>query len=140
MSKTAAGWPLRALGGAAVRGIETTARNGAARDSGVNMTKKVEIDELPDRMLDTGSVLELTGLSRSELYLAMAERGFPRPYRVHRTRNSFLMSEVMEWIKTQPRPANFKGRTPRKDGNGIQALRRAQWEREQEAGHVQAPE
>ena len=105
------------------------------------MTKKprVELDELPDRMLDVGSVLQLTGLSRSELYAAMADdRQFPRPIRVHRTRTSWFYSEVMEWLRSRPRSAPYKSRPARKDGNGIEALRRAQLEKEQEVSNAPA--
>src|SRR5262245_58247892 len=98
---------------------------------------KIEMDDLPDRMLDVGSVLQLTGLSRSELYAAMADdRQFPRPIKVHRTRTSWFYSEVMAWLKSRPRTPVYKPRPLRRDGGGIQALRRAQWEKDQEAAHA----
>src|SRR5215468_8804288 len=88
-------------------------------------------DELPDKMLDAGAVLEMTGLSRSELYIAMGDdREFPRPIKVHRLKNGWFQSEVMAWLKKQPRIPRPKGRTPRKDGKGLQAVRQAQLEKE----------
>jgi predicted DNA-binding transcriptional regulator AlpA len=116
---------------------------GEMNEAGRHMARKpkIEVDELPDRMLDVGSVLELTGLSRSELYNAMGDdRQFPRPIRVHRTKTSWFYSEVMAWLKSRPRAAPYKARPPRNDGGGITALRRAQWEREQGAGHAHVTE
>jgi predicted DNA-binding transcriptional regulator AlpA len=103
--------------------------------------KRADLDELPDRLVDTGSTCEFLNKSRSQLYQIMAtDPTFPRPIKLHgSTRNAWLFSELMQWIKAQPRATGFKAHPPRKDGGGIVALRRAQWEREQEAADAHAP-
>jgi predicted DNA-binding transcriptional regulator AlpA len=105
----------------------------AERGKSVRNRAKILIDELPDRMLNTASVLDLTGFSRAQLYIAMADdQRFPMPVKLHRTKNAWFLSEVMEWLKARPRAKAFK-KPPLRKGTGnasVEAMRRAQLDKE----------
>ena len=56
-----------------------------------------------DRLLRRAKVLDVTALSTSGLYAAMAEGRFPRPLRIGRNAVAWRESEVRAWMDGQPR-------------------------------------
>lgn len=52
----------------------------------------------PRRMLRLRGVEECVGFSRSALYRAMEDDGFPRPVRIGRRAVAWVESEVQAWL------------------------------------------
>jgi predicted DNA-binding transcriptional regulator AlpA len=73
-------------------------------------------DKPRERVLDTPTVQEIVGRKKTAFcaLLADPEAGFPRPIKIHKRKHGFLESEVVEWLRRQPRvesakpPAKFK--------------------------------
>jgi len=55
----------------------------------------------PRRMLRLRGVEECVGFSRSAIYRAMEDDGFPRPVRIGRRAVAWVESEVQAWLDTK---------------------------------------
>jgi predicted DNA-binding transcriptional regulator AlpA len=75
-----------------------------------------DTDKPRERVLDTETtrVMVKHGKTAFCSLLANPEAGFPRPIKIHKRKHGFLESEVVEWLRRQPRvesakpPAKFK--------------------------------
>ena len=67
------------------------------------VTRHARRREMSNRLLRLDEVLELCGISRSELYRQMAEKKFPRPVRVGVRAVRWRQSDVDEWIQKRPK-------------------------------------
>ena len=53
-------------------------------------------------MLGLKAVVAATGISRSTIYVGMAEGTFPRPTRVGKRAVRWSSSEIQEWLANRP--------------------------------------
>lgn len=56
------------------------------------------MDTKPPKVLRLKAVCELTGLSRSSIYLKMSRNEFPKPIKLGRRSIAWVESEVNQWI------------------------------------------
>ena len=60
--------------------------------------------EPPDQqLLDLHQVKRLLQMSRSSIYVAIADGDFPRPIRVGRRAVRWFANEIYAWVKSRPR-------------------------------------
>lgn len=57
---------------------------------------------MPDRMLTTTEVQELTGLGRTTIWRLERDGDFPRRRQITPNRVGWLASEVDDWLQTRP--------------------------------------
>lgn len=55
------------------------------------------------KLLDRREVERMVRMSRSSLYQAMAENGFPRPIRVGKRSVRWIEDEILEWMERRER-------------------------------------
>ena len=55
------------------------------------------------RLVDRRQVEYMVGMSRSSLYEAMAQRGFPRPIRIGPRSVRWFEDEVLAWMESRER-------------------------------------
>ena len=60
---------------------------------------------MDDRLIRLDEVLEMCGISRSELYRQIADGRFPRPVKVGLRAVRWRLSEVEAWMAGLPRTA-----------------------------------
>jgi len=60
-----------------------------------------------ERLIRLEEVLEMCGISRSELYRQIADGRFPRQVRVGLRAVRWRLSEVEAWIAARPRTTEF---------------------------------
>ena len=53
------------------------------------------------RILKLPTVCDLTGLSKSTVYLKVAEGTFPKPIKLSTRSSGFLEHEVVEWVRSR---------------------------------------
>lgn len=53
---------------------------------------------MSDKFLRLPQVIEMTGLSRSTIYLRMKEGTFPKSYKVGKYSVGWLESDINEWV------------------------------------------
>lgn len=59
--------------------------------------------ETPITLLDLDEVSEITGYSRSAIYLKMERGEFPVPLKMGARRVRWKLSDINEWIEQRPR-------------------------------------
>ena len=60
-------------------------------------------NKYPDQMLGREEVQEMTRLSRSVLYREMAAGSFPKGRKTSEGGTSWIVSEVLDWMKKTPK-------------------------------------
>jgi len=60
---------------------------------------------MPDRYLRRRAVEEITGLSRSTIYLMMSRGEFPRPVKLTTRAVAWPEREITEWLDSRERAA-----------------------------------
>jgi len=56
---------------------------------------------MTDRILRLPAVMDLTGLSRSTVYLQMAEGQFPKSFKITGRSCGWLEADIQNWIETK---------------------------------------
>ncbi|MDE2773224.1 MAG: AlpA family transcriptional regulator [Gemmatimonadota bacterium] len=64
-------------------------------------TRTEQGTDAPVRVLRLPQVLARTGLSRSSIYLRVADGTFPRPVRLGKRAIGWIESEIDQWIRAQ---------------------------------------
>jgi prophage regulatory protein len=81
----------------------------------------------PIRFLRLPEVLERTGLSRSTIYVRLAEGRFPRPVRLGGRAVGWIEAEIGEWVAERIAESRFEGAETRERGEAARGLREAGW-------------
>jgi prophage regulatory protein len=68
----------------------------------MNMDKASIAAPLPDTLLRLPRVIEMAGISRSEIYRRMETHRFPRPVQIGTQSVGWRQSEIQQWIATLP--------------------------------------
>jgi predicted DNA-binding transcriptional regulator AlpA len=79
---------------------------------------------ISDRALFFEEMQPITKLGRTATWQAIKDRGFPRPLRVHKNRNAWMLSEVLAWMRKQPRAGEVEG-APEKAAQRMREARQA---------------
>ncbi len=81
----------------------------------------------PTRFLRLPEVLERTGLSRSTIYIRVAEGCFPRPVPLGGRAVGWIEAEVEEWVRERIAESRFGGDRARKRGEAAPGIPEAGW-------------
>lgn len=80
-------------------GVQQPAQaNGAAAQQAVGHLELVHRDFNGNRLLRIGAVVEMCGISRSQVYDLVAQGKFPRPVKYSQTLNLWSWLEIQAWI------------------------------------------
>ena len=75
----------------------------------MNENTRNERTHPPTRFLRLPEVLERTGLSRSTIYVRLAEGRFPRPVALGGRAVGWIEAEVDEWVRERIAESRFEG-------------------------------
>ena len=76
----------------------------------------------PTRFLRLPEVLERTGLSRSTIYVRLAEGCFPRPVALGGRAVGWIEAEVDEWVRQRIAESRFEGERAGERGEAARAI------------------
>ena len=76
----------------------------------------------PTRFLRLPEVLERTGLSRSTIYLRLAEGRFPQPVALGGRAVGWIEAEVDEWVRERIAESRFEGEQAGERGEAARAI------------------
>lgn len=62
------------------------------------MTHSIVVKQLQQALIRRKKVLELTGLSRSGLYIAIKNQVFPKPVKIGLRAVAWKLSDIQNWI------------------------------------------
>ncbi len=79
----------------------------------------------PIRFLRLPEVMERTGLSRSTIYVRLAEGRFPRPVALGGRAVGWIEAEVDEWVRERIAESRFEGERAGERGEAARGIRRA---------------
>ena len=79
----------------------------------------------PTRFLRLPEVMERTGLSRSTIYVRLAEGRFPRPVALGARAVGWIEAEVDEWVRERIAESRFEGERAGERGEAARGIRRA---------------
>ena len=65
------------------------------------ISNEVSADEMSDRIHRLPSALDITGMCRTSLYNALADKDFPEPVRLGKRAVGWLESDLMAWVQTR---------------------------------------
>ena len=81
----------------------------------------------PTRFLRLPEVMERTGLSRSTIYVRLAEGCFPRLVALGGRAVGWIEAEVDEWVRERIAESRFDGDEPRDRGEAAHGVPEAGW-------------
>ena len=79
----------------------------------------------PIRILRLPEVMARTGLSRSTIYVRLAEGRFPRPVALGGRAVGWIEAEVDEWVRERIAESRFEGERAGERGEAARGIRRA---------------
>ena len=79
----------------------------------------------PIRFLRLPEVMARTGLSRSTIYVRLAEGRFPRPVALGGRAVGWIEAEVDEWVRERIAESRFEGGRAGERGEAARGIRRA---------------
>jgi prophage regulatory protein len=71
-------------------------------------TASQERPDMPDKIHRLPSALDLTGLRRSSLYNALAEKAFPEPVMLGKRAVGWRESDLMAWVQSRQKRTTKK--------------------------------
>lgn len=81
----------------------------------------------PTRFLRLPEVMERTGLSRSTIYVRLAEGRFPQPVRLGGRAVGWIEAEIEEWVAERIAESRFEGNRAGERGDAAHRIPEAGW-------------